>query len=161
MNEPASVLDRLCQLGLRAGYRVLRVWWRVRRPVVHGAWVAVWCGDRLLVVRNSYRADLTLPSGGLKRGESPRRAAARELAEEVGLVVSPEQLHLAGEFALDYEGKHDHAHFFELEVDALPEIRIDRREVVAAAFSSVRELDGQPLVPHARAYLRQRAASTE
>jgi 8-oxo-dGTP pyrophosphatase MutT (NUDIX family) len=37
-----------------------------------------------------------VPGGHLDPGESPRDAAARELAEEAGLVVRPEQLSLAG-----------------------------------------------------------------
>jgi 8-oxo-dGTP diphosphatase len=40
---------------------------------------------RVLLVRQSYRSDWFLPGGLLQRGETPVEAAARELAEEVGL----------------------------------------------------------------------------
>jgi ADP-ribose pyrophosphatase YjhB (NUDIX family) len=40
---------------------------------------------RVLLVRQSYRPNWFLPGGLLQRGETPVRAAARELAEEVGL----------------------------------------------------------------------------
>ncbi|KXK26157.1 MAG: 8-oxo-dGTP diphosphatase [candidate division WS6 bacterium OLB20] len=39
---------------------------------------------------------LTLPSGHVDRGEYPSDAAVRELAEETGIVVEPEQLELLG-----------------------------------------------------------------
>jgi 8-oxo-dGTP diphosphatase len=43
---------------------------------------------QVLLVRQSYRPNWFLPGGLLKRGESPVAAAARELAEEVGLTPS-------------------------------------------------------------------------
>ena len=49
----------------------------VRRPDGH-----------VLLVRQSYRANWFLPGGLLKRNETPSEAAARELAEEVGLTTS-------------------------------------------------------------------------
>jgi len=158
-NTGARFSDRLWRLGLRAAHRVLRAWWQLRRPLVHGAWVALWCEDRLLVVRNSYRGDLSLPSGGIRRREPPRQAAARELREEVGIAISPERLRFAGVVAVDYEGKRDRAHFFELELDSPPAIRVDRREVVEAAFRTPQELAGQPLVPHVRVYLERRVGA--
>jgi 8-oxo-dGTP pyrophosphatase MutT (NUDIX family) len=42
----------------------------------------------VLLVRQSYRPDWFLPGGLLQRGETPVQAAARELAEEVGLTPS-------------------------------------------------------------------------
>ena len=37
--------DALWRIGLRGAYRVLRVYWWLRSPEVHGAYVAVWQGD--------------------------------------------------------------------------------------------------------------------
>lgn len=147
------VADRCFRALFRVGYPMARAWWRVRRPVTHGAFVAVWSRDRLLVIRNSYRRHETVPSGMLKSGESPRVAAARELEEEVGISVAPARLVEVATFALRWEGKHDHAHFFELVCDEEPTIQVDRREVVAGDFLPRAALRGRELVPHVHLYL--------
>ncbi|MBQ0987008.1 NUDIX hydrolase [Streptomyces sp. F63] len=49
--------------------------------------VALWHGDRLLMVYERDRATWELPGGGIDPGESPREAAVRELAEESGQVA--------------------------------------------------------------------------
>jgi hypothetical protein len=39
----------------------------------------------LLLVRSSYRSGWHWPGGGVRRGETPKEAARRELTEEIGL----------------------------------------------------------------------------
>jgi ADP-ribose pyrophosphatase YjhB (NUDIX family) len=46
-------------------------------------------GDRLLLVEQPGMAALALPGGKIEAGETPRAAAARELAEETG-IIAPE-----------------------------------------------------------------------
>ena len=145
--------DRLWRALLFVLYRGLRVWWFVRRPAVAGAFVAVWVGDRLLLVRNSYRHGETLPCGTIARRESPRQAARRELEEEVGLRVGEDELTFAAELVVRHEFKEDHAFVYELALDAAPEIRVDRREVVSAELVREADLEARPLVPQVRAYL--------
>ena len=81
------MLDAAIRTAYRLGYPVFRLWWFVRRPRVRGAYVAVWHDGRLLLIRNSYKTGETVPCGGLRRGESPRAGARRELEEEVGIAV--------------------------------------------------------------------------
>jgi len=148
-----SVIDALWRIGLRGAYLGLRAWWAIRHPESHGAFVAVWQGETLLLVRNSYRRGESTPAGRIHRGESPAAAAVRELQEEVGILARERDLEPAGVYTVAFEGKTDHAHFFELRVAADVCVRIDRREVVHAAFVERAALAARPLLPHTRSYL--------
>lgn len=46
----------------------------------------------VLLVKPSYRPHWEMPGGLVECGESPRRAVARELQEELGITVTPRQL---------------------------------------------------------------------
>jgi 8-oxo-dGTP pyrophosphatase MutT (NUDIX family) len=84
----------------RAGHAAMRVYWRVVRPHTRGVKCVVREGGALLFVRHAYgdRNSWELPGGGIKRGEDPRDAAAREAREELGIELSDdEQRRLLGE----------------------------------------------------------------
>lgn len=53
-------------------------------------------GGRVLMVWERARECWELPGGGIEPGESPRAAAVRELREETGQRVAPEDLRFAG-----------------------------------------------------------------
>lgn len=122
----------------RALHRLAALLWDTRnflfRPTITGAIVLVRVEGQLLLIRPSYRPWYTVPGGRVDRGEAPRLAAARELREEVGLVVAPEALRALGEFVVHHSYIEDHVHAFELRLAATPELRIDSREVVWAGF---------------------------
>lgn len=65
--------------------RQLVRWWAPSYTV--GVICVVIDGDRVLLVRHSYRRDWGAPGGLLDRGELPDHAAGRETLEEVGLDV--------------------------------------------------------------------------
>ncbi|WP_062206774.1 NUDIX domain-containing protein [Streptomyces sp. NBRC 109706] len=58
--------------------------------------VALWHGDRLLLVLERGRNCWELPGGGIEPGETPREAAVRELWEEAGQRLPPERLRFVG-----------------------------------------------------------------
>lgn len=155
-----ALVDRTWRAGLRLGWVALRAWWFVRRPTITGAHVVVRCGGRVLAVEHSYKRGIGLPAGSAHRGESPRETAARELGEEVGIRAAPEALRPLG--VLDYRWRHatERAHFFALDLEAEPEVRIDRREIVAARFGAPSELLAEPLLPPVR-FLLERLARGE
>ncbi|MAN62371.1 MAG: DNA mismatch repair protein MutT [Parvibaculum sp.] len=92
----------------------LRIYWRFSRPLTAGARVVVIDEkDRVLLVRHTYMSGWYLPGGGVDRGETMRRAAERELWEEVG--VTPKgDLHFFGLYANFAEFKSDHVSLFVL-----------------------------------------------
>jgi 8-oxo-dGTP pyrophosphatase MutT (NUDIX family) len=152
-----SLLDLAWRVALRAGYQVARVWWRVTRQQHEGALVAVRVGGSVLLVRSSYRGEWNFPGGGIRRGETPEAAAQRELAEETGLAACP--LRPAWVTSGVWDGRFDRVHFFELQLDQLPRLELDNREIVAARLVSAAELCDVALTGPVSAYLGRALAS--
>jgi 8-oxo-dGTP pyrophosphatase MutT (NUDIX family) len=149
----SGAIDRLWQLAYAVAYRLLLLWWIVRRPAHHGALVALWQDGEILVLRSSYRPGWSLPGGGIARGESAREAASRELREEVGLDVVAASLHEAQALELTWEHRRDHTTIFELTLAQRPTLRLDNREIVAAAFRPPDAIAPDEVVPHVARYL--------
>lgn len=103
MNFPARAKTFLASIVLRQ--RLLSRWAHKRLPAKRMATCVLFFdeGDRLLVVKPTYRKDWLLPGGTVERDESPWDGARREVLEEIGLEVG--QLHLA---AVDWRGPDDH-----------------------------------------------------
>ena len=158
-----QLTDALSRVALRGAYSLAMAYWFVRRPDTRGVFVALWCGPRVLLLQNSYKRHFSMPGGGAHRGEEPAQTGARELREEVGLTVEPARLRPAFEVMDTGEYKRDHVFFLEVELEDEPELTIDRREVVWAAFLDVDAALQLPVAPPIRAYLteaaRRRAAS--
>jgi 8-oxo-dGTP diphosphatase len=98
-------------LLLRAGSPFAQLWFRVRKPTTFGVKALLRQTDgRFLVVRHSY-ADTrrwALPGGGYKPArETPAEAAAREIHEELGLVVPADAFTVLDTTVTTLEGKHD------------------------------------------------------
>jgi 8-oxo-dGTP pyrophosphatase MutT (NUDIX family) len=156
-----GLLDSLWRLTLRVAYRLLLVWWFFRRPAKHGSHIAVWHGERVLVIRNSYRKLLSLPAGGRARGETLLAAAVRELREEVGISVHADQLAYYGELVHASRYAEDHAHVFELRCVEAPEVRVDRREVIWAEFLAPDDALARGVVGVVRLYFEQLASRAQ
>ena len=153
-----SATDAVYRAGYRVLFRLALLYWRVRRPRLQGAYVAVWHGERVLLMRNSYRRKLSLPAGGVARGERPVDAALRELREEIGIACEESALRYVGEIVDESVYAEDHGHVFELRCAEPPTPVVDRREVVWAGWLLPEEALAQGVVPVVRTYLeRQRA----
>lgn len=81
---------------LRALAPVHRLWWRVRKPNTFGVKILLRdSSGRFLVVRHSYSDPKRwgMPGGGYRPDrETPAEAAAREVAEELGLTIASNTL---------------------------------------------------------------------
>lgn len=153
---PHEAVDLGFRTAYRVAHRMLRTYWKFRRPRTHGSLIALWYEGELLVVKNSYRAQYTLPGGYVRRGESAQEAGARELFEEVALKVSAEQMKLVYSEMKPFENRSDCVSIVEFEAEAAPQLTVDNREVVWAGFRSADQVLGLPIVPHLRDYLRAR-----
>ncbi len=72
------------------------------KPLIVVSAVCVFdAAGRLLTVRKKGTDKFMHPGGKPEDGESPAQAAARELAEEVGIVLAPEELELLGVWRAD------------------------------------------------------------
>lgn len=157
--EP-TLLDRGFQLAYRGAYRLMRTYWKLRHPTTHGTLVALWNGGDVLLVRNSYVPYYSLPGGYVRRGETPRQAALRELEEEVGISAKPDDLELALEETHEWEGKRDHVVIFSMEVGVRPPVNVDHREVVEASWWSPERALSVTLFPPLRRVIERRTASS-
>lgn len=113
----------------RAAYRIAH-WCRRalprRRRSRQTPVVAVWCNERLLVVKHSYQDGWFLPGGAARRDETLEQGAARELREETGIEIDVDALtsvYTTAEVCI-----------FEYCPCEEPRVRIDHREIVDARF---------------------------
>ena len=140
-----NLVDRAHRTALRGLYPLLCRWERLSGRRARVSLVAVWHRNRLLVVRHSYRPGSALPGGDARRGESSLQTAVRELGEEVGITVVPERLVPLGLTGGRWT-------VYEYRPQDEPHIRVDNREVIAAAFCDPAEIP-EP-TPSLRHYLR-------
>jgi ADP-ribose pyrophosphatase YjhB (NUDIX family) len=160
MGTTPTPVDRAYQVAFKIAHRLLRLYWGIRRPHKGGTLVAIWNAGEILIVKNTYRKQHTLPGGYPHAGETPSQTGTRELAEECDIRVSPDQVHEVYRGEHLFEGRHDDVTIVEVEVPARPSIRVDHREIAYARFAPPDEVLRLLIVPHLREYLLQRAART-
>ncbi len=102
-------------LLLTGAHWLRQVWWFVRRPMAIGtAGLVVDDEGRILLVRQSYaKRRWMLPGGGLKRGETLRDGALRELREEAGIIAkAPADVTMLGIYSNFKQGRNDQVAVF-------------------------------------------------
>ena len=154
MNE---LINKAARLFYKLGYRAILILWFFTRPTVYGVYVAVWHGEKLLVIKNSYKKRLTIPCGRIKRGENKAAAAVRELEEEVGIKLETDQLTFVGEYTGRFKYATDIGAFFEITMAELPRVQVDSREVVWARFMPLDRVFNLNLNPTVKSWLNHRA----
>jgi ADP-ribose pyrophosphatase YjhB (NUDIX family) len=145
--------DALIRAGYRCVYWAARAYWFIARPQTSGAVVALWHGGRVVLVRSSYRPHYGFPGGFLRRGEPPAAGAAREVREELGLVIPSGQLVLAWQGVKIFENRRDMISIFEASIDPPPPLAANNRELVWIGWTTPAEALAMRLLPHVRDYL--------
>lgn len=123
----------LLHLAYRIAQKARRLYWHVFKPHIHGVKVVGLRDDgHVLLVRHSYQSRdiFMLPGGGINRSEAALAAAARELREETGCVLSEPRIH--GEFLSTAEGARNRITVVTGIASGTP--RVDGREILEAAF---------------------------
>jgi 8-oxo-dGTP pyrophosphatase MutT (NUDIX family) len=124
--------------GYRLAFALLRIYWFVKRPTLHGVKCVLTTGDQVLLVRHTYgppRWDL--PGGAVRRRERPETTARREMHEELGVTI--DDWALLGEVWADSYHCRDTLHCFTAELQR-PEFVFDRAELAAARWFPRAEL---------------------
>jgi 8-oxo-dGTP pyrophosphatase MutT (NUDIX family) len=95
---------------------------------------------RILLLRQPPGAGWGLPAGLMDRGETPAQAAARELAEETGIVLPAGALRPCTPNAIVHTGGQWVDMVFEGEAEPSDEFTIDGAEVLEAAWHRIDSL---------------------
>jgi len=97
------------------------------------------------------------PGGYVRRSETARQAAQRELLEEVGVAAAAEELKLVLDENHEWEGKREHTEIYALNVAERPTVQVDHREVVEASWWLPQRALSLDLFPPVRRVIEQYA----
>ncbi|MCT8000799.1 NUDIX domain-containing protein [Sphingomonas sanguinis] len=110
----------------------------------------------VLLVRKASSRFFMQAGGKIEPGEEPAAALARELNEEIGLIVAPSEFRPLGRFSAPAVNEPDHrvdAHVFHLCTDHDP---VPAAEIAEALWVDPAEADALPLAPLTRDHILPR-----
>ncbi len=121
--------SRFKKLIITIGYRLFKIirapikwYWKKFNIQTSGVRVMIIYEDQLILVRHWYNSLWVMPGGGIKKNETPERAAIREIKEELGITI-PQLDYKLGIYSNNAEGKNDTVHCFVVEIENKPLIK--------------------------------------
>lgn len=148
-----TLFDAVVRTGYRVAYRAALIWWFIRRPTTAASVVAIWSGDRVLLLRTSYRPHYSFPGGFTKASETAAAGAARELYEELGIRVEATTLKPAWSGVKAFEFRQDAITIFEMRLDEPIVAAANQREIAWTGWRTRDQALSLLLAPHVRDYL--------
>ena len=122
-------------------YFLYRTYSKLFNPKVDGVYIIVKVGEDILAIKNSYKDYWTVPCGMVDREEVFPVAAVRELHEEVGINLTPQELKFVKLIFDDTDYKRDHIYLYLYEVSNRPRVKIDNKEVEDYRWISIQEIE--------------------
>lgn len=119
------------------------------------AYVLVRTNNSILLTKNwlGFQRKWRLPGGGIKGQENPAVAAARELAEEVGIAINISDLKLITKLPIDSDFRYKYW-LYELNIAKPLKLNIDEREILQAKYINIKQLNKLTLSEEANNALR-------
>lgn len=125
---------------MRILIRSLQQYWRVSRGLTLGAQGCVLdAGNRVLLIRHTYRRGWHFPGGGVEKNESVESALVRELEEEAGILIDGRP-RLFGLYDNGRLFPGDHIALYVVRSWRQPEVPKPNREIAEQRFFDVSRL---------------------
>lgn len=122
--------------------KIARIYWHIFKPRALGCGVIIKNGNKILLIKNTYRSNWYAPGGGNNKGELLINTAIRETKEEIGIVLDKDDLKLIGVYQNNTEGKENINMIFLAEKNiSLNQLNIDKTEISEANYF---DLDNLP-----------------
>jgi 8-oxo-dGTP pyrophosphatase MutT (NUDIX family) len=122
----------LFELVYYALFPLIWLWLKTSKRVY-----VVLCFNGNLVLTQNWLGDhkyWRLPGGGIKKGESPKQAASRELKEELGIAIKTQEF-------TEIELKNRNFKFFKVFLDESPEIKVNNNEIFAVCYANISKIN--------------------
>lgn len=139
-----SLLWRILgRIGYYVGYVPISLYLRIGERTR----VVVQCQGKVLVVRSWLsKGDWDLPGGGLHKNEAAAVGAARELKEELGLLINPTTIKLIKKAEYSHGLTRYPAYFMQAELGEIPaKLTLQKHEIIDAKWVSASELSTLPM----------------
>ncbi|GAB4181249.1 MAG: hypothetical protein Kow00108_17890 [Calditrichia bacterium] len=88
-----------------------------------------------------------VPTGKVKSGESLRKAMIREIKEETGIKLNPDELSFIKTFYVSHNQSDFSYHLFQTKINTLPEVQLNINEHSAYQWCQLKDSLHLPLVP--------------
>ncbi len=156
---------KLKKLILTIGYRIFKIvrapikwYWKRFNIKTSGVRIMIIHKNQLVLVRHWYNSLWVMPGGGIKKHETPERAAVREIKEELGIDIKQLDYKL-GTYSNTKEGKNDTVHCFVVELDSKPVFKkrfnIEVSDIIWASIDTLPQDTSKATIARIQEHLRK------